>query len=174
MPLFKCEWPNGDVSFVLARDVADAMLRLDEFGDAEPAMLTKLSEFLIDLSPNRKVLEENDRARKEGRDEEGFPWQLGELSECLLDPEAGVLPSEEATLRRLRKVQRQTQGEARPSPRVRQTQRPQAKVSDEKRTREGEAALRARAIRDGTLVDLAARRRDAQRRPTLTSPVDEP
>lgn len=155
MPLYKCEWPNGDVSFVLARDVDGAIERLDELGEAEPPMLTKLSEFLIDLSPNRKILEANERARKEDRDAEGFPWELGELSECLLDPEAGVLPSEEQTLRRLRKLQRQTRAA--------------------ERSRESEAALRARAIRDGTLVDLTARRRAALRRPPpLTETTDEP
>lgn len=155
MPLFKCEWPNGDVSFVLARDVDDAILRLDEFGDAERPMLTKLSEFMIDLSPNRKILEENERARKQDRDEEGFPWELSEVGECLLDPEAGILPSEEQTLRRLRRAERQTRtGE---------------------RARASEATLRARAIRDGTLVDLTARRRAALRRPpTLTETSDEP
>jgi hypothetical protein len=155
MSLYKCEWPNGDVSFVLARDKADAMVRLDEFGAAEPRMISKLSEFMIDLSPDRKILEANERARREDREEEGFPWQLNEVGECLLDPESGVLPSEEKTLRRLRKSQRE--------------------VGTQVEVQVRDSELRTRAIREGILIDLAARRRAASaKRPELTETVDEP
>ena len=63
MPLYRCEWPNGDVSFVLADDVQDAIVKLDEWGEATPKMLRKVTQFLIDLSPQRDVLAQRAKLR---------------------------------------------------------------------------------------------------------------
>jgi hypothetical protein len=35
MPLFLCRWPNGDCSIVLARTREDAIVELDQVGNAE-------------------------------------------------------------------------------------------------------------------------------------------
>lgn len=154
MPLFKCEWPNGDVSFVLARDIDNAIEQLDEFDTAEPHMITKVREFMLDLRPNRKALEANERARKEGRDTEVSPWELSELGECMLEPEGSVLPSDTATLGRIRKFEK------------------------EGRSRQREQELRQQAEREGTLIDLTMRRlKEAARRSQFSmpaEPADEP
>ena len=39
MPLYRCNWPNGETSFVLAGDEQDAIAKLDEFDAATPEML---------------------------------------------------------------------------------------------------------------------------------------
>jgi hypothetical protein len=49
MMIYRCDWPNGDVSFVLAEDEVDALFRLDEIGGAEEHMLTEQPEFMIDF-----------------------------------------------------------------------------------------------------------------------------
>ncbi len=134
MPMYRCDWPNGDVTFVLARDIEDAILQLDELGDAEPRMLKRIHEFMIDLKPNRRALLANERARKEGRDETENPWELGEFGEVMLDPESDLLPSEESTLRRLRKYEKE------------------GKLSQR------EQELRRRAEQEGKIIDLTMRR----------------
>ncbi len=102
MPMYKCEWPNGDVSFVLASDVEDAISQLDELGDADASMIKRVREFMIDLTPNRQILEANERARKEGRGDLDWPWELAGFGESMYDPDAEIFPSDKATLRRLR------------------------------------------------------------------------
>ena len=90
MPLYRCEWPNGDVSFVLADDVQDAIVKLDEWGEATPKMLRKVTQFLIDLSPQRDVLAQ--RAKLAWLEQKG--WRLlfvrGEANAA--DFLAGLLP----------------------------------------------------------------------------------
>jgi hypothetical protein len=44
-----CRWPNGDVSFVLARNKEDATIALDEFDNAELATISKLDNFMLDF-----------------------------------------------------------------------------------------------------------------------------
>jgi hypothetical protein len=136
MPLYRCEWPNGDVSFVLADDVQDAIVKLDEWGEATPKMLRKVTQFLIDLSPQRDVLAQRVKLRSQGRpDDHGEPtWTLADLGECMQPGEPGGLPSEEKTWKRIVSFEKQ---------RARH---------DKERQR------RLAAEQDGTLVDLTARR----------------
>lgn len=156
MPMFKCEWPNGDVTFVLAKSVDDAITQLDEFDDATPQMIKRVREFMIDLRPNRAVMEANLRARAEGRSEQGDAWELGDFGESMFSPESSALPSDEDTLRRIRAYE---QGE------------PNAVA-------EKEQELRDRAERDGTLIDLTKRRLAAAARrmsdAAQAAPPDEP
>jgi len=42
MPLFLCRWPNGDCSVVLARTQADAIIELDQVGNAEDCPITQV------------------------------------------------------------------------------------------------------------------------------------
>jgi hypothetical protein len=49
MPVFMCRWPNGDVSFVSARNKEDAIIALDEFDNAELAALFKINNFMLDF-----------------------------------------------------------------------------------------------------------------------------
>jgi len=44
-----CRWPNGDVSFVFARNKEEATIALDEFDNAELATLSKLDSFMLDF-----------------------------------------------------------------------------------------------------------------------------
>ena len=47
MPLFLCRWPNGDCSVVLARTMADAVIELDQVGNAERCPITAVRTFQI-------------------------------------------------------------------------------------------------------------------------------
>ena len=49
MPVFLCRWPNGDVSFVAARNKEDAIEALDEFDNAELAKLFQIGNFMVDF-----------------------------------------------------------------------------------------------------------------------------
>ncbi len=50
MPLYRCDWPNGETSFVLAHDEQDAIDKLDEFDAAETSMLREVSDFMISIA----------------------------------------------------------------------------------------------------------------------------
>lgn len=52
--LYRCAWPNGSVSVVLARDKDEAVFLLDEWGSAEPEWLTVLDTFMVDFEPDRE------------------------------------------------------------------------------------------------------------------------
>ncbi len=39
MAVFLCRWPNGDISIVSARNKDDAIVKLDEIGNADHADL---------------------------------------------------------------------------------------------------------------------------------------
>ena len=52
MPLYLCRWPNGDVSIVTARSKDDAIVRLDEFENAESAEIWRLPDLLVDFGLN--------------------------------------------------------------------------------------------------------------------------
>lgn len=54
MKLYRCAWPNGDVSFVRALDKADAVRILDEIASADDDMLTVVTEpsdFFVSFTP---------------------------------------------------------------------------------------------------------------------------
>ena len=45
MPLFLCRWPNGDCSVVLARTRDDAIVALDQVGNAEGCPIAQMRTF---------------------------------------------------------------------------------------------------------------------------------
>jgi hypothetical protein len=47
MPLFLCRWPNGDCSVVLAQTRDDAVVALDEVGNAEGCPITQVRTFQV-------------------------------------------------------------------------------------------------------------------------------
>ena len=49
MPVFMCRWPNGDVSFVSARNREEAIIALDELDNAELAELRQVRDFMVDF-----------------------------------------------------------------------------------------------------------------------------
>ena len=49
MPIFMCRWPNGDLSFVSSRSREDAIVLLDEWGNAEEAELRRVQDFIVDF-----------------------------------------------------------------------------------------------------------------------------
>jgi hypothetical protein len=51
--LFRCDWPNGNVSFVLARSHLDAIWELDEVDGAEEEMLTEVDTFQVHFALER-------------------------------------------------------------------------------------------------------------------------
>lgn len=52
MPVYFCRWPNGDLSIVAAPNRAEAVVLLDEFGNADGAELVQIGEFLADFKLN--------------------------------------------------------------------------------------------------------------------------
>jgi hypothetical protein len=50
MPLFLCRWPNGDCSVVLARTKADAIVELDQVGNAEDCPITRVRRFQLQFA----------------------------------------------------------------------------------------------------------------------------
>lgn len=132
MHLYRCSWPNGDVSFVLARNIDDAISRLDEFDSAERWMIERVSQFMVDFRASRRVLVGNARRTADDADADTeFPWRLAGLGECMHDPDAGILPSEETTLERIEAFRKQQKEDER------------------------EQKLRRAAVLDGSLVDLS-------------------
>ena len=57
MPLFLCRWPNGDCSVVLARTKEDAIIELDQVGNAEDCPITQVRR-AVEQERNRLDLEE--------------------------------------------------------------------------------------------------------------------
>ena len=49
MAMYLCRWPNGEFSIVSARTKADAIEALDEWGNAEQASLTRMSDCMFDF-----------------------------------------------------------------------------------------------------------------------------
>ena len=47
MPVFMCRWPNGDSSFVLARNKSKAIEALDEIDNAEGCPLSVVEDFMV-------------------------------------------------------------------------------------------------------------------------------
>lgn len=45
-----CRWPNGDLSFVSAPNMEDAIVMLDEWDNAELAELRRAQDFMVDFS----------------------------------------------------------------------------------------------------------------------------
>ncbi len=44
-----CRWPNGDLSFVSARNKEDAIVMLDEWDNADLAELKAIRNFMVDF-----------------------------------------------------------------------------------------------------------------------------
>lgn len=56
MNLYRCRWPNGDVSFVLAPNKKEACYYLDQFADPDPRWLQRIPEhkaegFIVGFRP---------------------------------------------------------------------------------------------------------------------------
>lgn len=49
MPVYLCRWPNGAISIVQARNKTDAIIRLDEFDNADTSEITKLDKLLLNF-----------------------------------------------------------------------------------------------------------------------------
>ena len=49
MPIYLCRWPNGEFSIVNAKTKADAIELLDEWGNAEQALLSRMTDCMFDF-----------------------------------------------------------------------------------------------------------------------------
>jgi hypothetical protein len=49
MAIYLCRWPNGEFSIVNAKTKGDAIVLLDEWGNAEQAILTRLNDCMFDF-----------------------------------------------------------------------------------------------------------------------------
>jgi hypothetical protein len=52
MAMYLCRWPNGDFSIVNAKTKSDAIELLDEWGNAEQALLTRMPHCMFDFRLN--------------------------------------------------------------------------------------------------------------------------
>jgi hypothetical protein len=74
MKVYICRWPNGDVSFVKAKNEDEAIYLLDEEGDADDSLLEEAGEFMLHLKKTG-VQDESDDPEYEF---EGFGEGLAE------------------------------------------------------------------------------------------------
>lgn len=75
MRLYKCQWPDGDVTVVLARSVEEALDELEEVGTATADMISLMKEFMVTFTPTEiedPAVEETD-----------FKWGVLEMGECM-------------------------------------------------------------------------------------------
>ena len=49
MPIYLCRWPNGEFSIVNAKTKDDAIELLDEWGNAEQAFVTRMTDCMFDF-----------------------------------------------------------------------------------------------------------------------------
>ena len=49
MAIYLCRWPNGDFSIVSARSKSDAIEMLDEWGNAEQAIISRITDCMFDF-----------------------------------------------------------------------------------------------------------------------------
>jgi hypothetical protein len=49
MAIYLCRWPNGEFSVVSAKTKADAIVLLDEWGNAEQASLSRITDCMFDF-----------------------------------------------------------------------------------------------------------------------------
>lgn len=49
MAIYLCRWPNGEFSIVNARTKSDAIALLDEWGNAEQAFLSRMTDCMFDF-----------------------------------------------------------------------------------------------------------------------------
>lgn len=94
MKLYKCEWLDGSVSFVLARSGKDASSKLLEVGAVDADAITVVDEFLVTLAPGVSI----DGAGSVVND---GAWAVSELGECMAD----VLPDHAQSLARQEAMQ---------------------------------------------------------------------
>ena len=52
VPVYVCRWPNGDCSFVSATSRDEAIVKLDEIGNAEPSEVFRVPDFMLHLNLN--------------------------------------------------------------------------------------------------------------------------
>jgi len=52
MAIYLCRWPNGEFSIVSAKTKGDAIEMLDEWGNAEQAILTRMPDCMFDFRLN--------------------------------------------------------------------------------------------------------------------------
>jgi hypothetical protein len=80
MGLYRCLWPNGEVSFVVAKDESDAILHLDEFGEADEEMLSEVEDgdFMVTFAASRDEVDEKTGERE-------YDWVLSETGERTTD-----------------------------------------------------------------------------------------
>lgn len=84
MPLFLCRWPNGDCSVVWAPNKDDAIVELDQVGNAEACPITQIRAFQIHfvLNDQGKLALE---AFGEGTEEEMISLAYPVLARALSD-----------------------------------------------------------------------------------------
>ena len=90
MPVYMCRWPNGDLSFVAAKDKATAIMMLDEWGNAELAELHPVQDFMADFKLNDEgelELQALGEATDEAVWEGAYPVLAGALSDDHPDAE---------------------------------------------------------------------------------------
>jgi hypothetical protein len=99
-----CRWPNGDLSFVSARNKEDAIVMLDEWDNADLAELMQIRNFMVDFRlTDRGELELQEFG--EGVLDEIWERAYPVLSQARLDAE--LTPSGEEMIRSAVKAEKQ-------------------------------------------------------------------
>ena len=85
MPLFLCRWPNGDCSVVLARTKEDAIIELDQVGNAEDCPITQVRTFQLQFALTDRgelALERFGEGTKEEVVAFAYPWLENALDDA--------------------------------------------------------------------------------------------
>ena len=95
MPVFLCRWPNGDCSIVAARTKDDAIIELDEMGDAEGCQIKPLASCQVHFALTDEGSLKFERFGEQTRDLV-FPWAYPALEEA--HDQAGTAEFDELSL----------------------------------------------------------------------------
>lgn len=96
--MYMCRWPNGDLSFVSAQTKEDAIIKLDDWDDAEGAEISQIRNFMVDFRLNDEGELELNEFVQSCRDsilEKAYPRLLSVMRAAPMTPVGA--PTEEGT-----------------------------------------------------------------------------
>jgi hypothetical protein len=119
MAVYLCRWPNGDFSIVSARTKSDAIVLLDEWGNAEQAKLWRMQDCMFDFCLNDDgeiVLAETGEATYDELMEKCYPVALEALCDAEFNPSGGYTQESQDEILEAVKEERTRLWESQPKP----------------------------------------------------------
>ena len=119
MPVYLCRWPNGDFSIVSAGTKSDAIVLLDEWGNAEQAKLWRMEDCMFDFRLNDEgeiVLAETGEATYEDVMEKCYPVAFEALCDADFKAKGGYTKDSQKAIRKAVKQERDRLWKNQPKP----------------------------------------------------------